>query len=106
MSSEDIIKLHGQTKISKNDRGGAALYPSAILGIVRNNIDPTRSGRIQVYLNRLNNPDKDNPAFWTTVSYLSPFFGSTKPTSSTNSDGEYVKLAYILVVVPVELFAK
>ena len=88
--SDDIIKLRGQTKDSKNDRGGAVVYPSAILGIVKNNIDPTRSGRIQVYLNRLNSPNQDDPSTWTTVSYLSPFFGSTMPTSSKNSDGDFV----------------
>lgn len=88
--SDDIIKLKGTLKSFKDDRGGATLYSSPIIGIVKNNIDPLRSGKIQVYLNRLNGPDDENPINWTTVSYLSPFFGYTPNTGSPDSDGNYV----------------
>ncbi len=49
MSNEDIIKLKGKTSEYKDDRGGGNIIPSAVLGIVKNNIDPTRSGKIEVY---------------------------------------------------------
>ena len=87
--SDDIVKLTGTLKSYKDDRGGATLYSSPIVGIVKNNIDPLRSGKIQVYLNRLNGPNPDNPANWTTVSYLSPFFGYTPNTGSPDSYGNY-----------------
>ena len=32
MSREDIVKLRGDSKASRNDRGGAGLFPSAVLG--------------------------------------------------------------------------
>lgn len=88
--SEDITKTRGASAAFKDDRGGAVLIPSAVLGIVKNNIDPTRSGKIQVFLNRLGSSDQDNPAYWTTVSYLSPFFGSTPNTTSPDGFGDYV----------------
>lgn len=87
--SEDIVKQTGTLKSYKDDRGGATLYTAPIIGIVKNNIDPLRSGKIQVYLNRLNGPDDENPINWTTVSYLSPFFGYTPNTGSANSQGTY-----------------
>jgi hypothetical protein len=87
--SDDIVKLTGTLKNYKDDRGGATLYSSPIIGIVKNNIDPLRAGKIQVYLNRLNGPDPDSPVNWTTVSYLSPFFGYTPNTGSPDSYGNY-----------------
>lgn len=87
--SDDIVKLTGTLKSYKDDRGGATLYSSPIIGIVKNNIDPLRSGKIQVYLNRLNGPNPDSPINWTTVSYLSPFFGYTPNTGSPDSFGNY-----------------
>lgn len=88
--SDDIVKLTGTLKNYKDDRGGATLYSSPIIGIVKNNIDPLKSGKIQVYLNRLNGPNPDKPVNWTTVSYLSPFFGYTPNTGSPDSAGDYI----------------
>jgi len=88
--SEDIIKTRGTMKNYQDDRGGATLITVPVLGIVKNNIDPTRSGRIQVYLKRLNTPDQDNPKTWTTVSYLSPFFGTVGNTNSPDNAGTFV----------------
>jgi hypothetical protein len=69
----------------KDDRGGTVLIPSAVVGIVKNNVDPLRSGRLKVYLNRLGSGDEENPNNWTTVSYMSPFFGYTPNTGSPDS---------------------
>ena len=87
--SEDIIKERGVLKSAKDDRGGANLIPSAVLGIVKNNVDPTRAGRIQVYLKRQESGKQDDPNSWTTVSYISPFFGSTPNTGSPDSAGTF-----------------
>lgn len=87
--SEDIIKERGVLKSAKDDRGGANLIPSAVLGIVKNNVDPTRAGRIQVYLKRQESGNADDPNSWTTVSYISPFFGSTPNTGSPDSAGTF-----------------
>jgi hypothetical protein len=88
--SDDIQKTKGTTSNYKDDRGGAATIPSAVLGIVKDNVDPTRSGRIRVYLKRQESGNESDSRSWTTVSYLSPFFGQTPNTASSNSEGDYV----------------
>jgi hypothetical protein len=89
MSNEDILRGRGTPASYKDNRGGAVLIPHPVIGIVKNNIDPTRSGRIQVFLDRLNSSEQDNPNNWTSVSYLSPFFGYTQNTSSKDGEGVY-----------------
>lgn len=88
--SDDIQKTKGTTSNYKDDRGGAATIPSAVLGIVKDNIDPTRSGRIKVYLRRQESGDENKPGSWTTVSYMSPFYGITPNTASSSAEGDYV----------------
>ncbi len=70
---------------------GPTQYP--VLGIVKNNIDPTRSGRIQVTLQDGKgsvSPDSNNN--WITVQHLSTFFGAVRPSGGEDSEdyGSYV----------------
>lgn len=91
MANQDIVNVRGATSEYKDDRGGGNTIPSAVMGIVKNNVDPTRSGRIEVFLKRATsgaNPDK--PGGWTTVKYLSPFFGYTPNTGNPDGHGDYV----------------
>jgi hypothetical protein len=88
--SEDVVNFRGQLNAFKDDSGGAVVYTHPIIGIVKNNIDPLRSGRLEVYLKRKNNVNDNNPANWTTVNYMSPFFGYTPNVGSSDSAGEYV----------------
>lgn len=88
--AEDIFKPSGATKASKPDAGGGVIRSVPVFGIVKNNIDPTRSGRIQVYISDLGGDDPDNPDNWATVSYMSPFYGSVQPTAPTEGEGDYV----------------
>lgn len=90
MANSDDIRFKGSGKEYKDDRGGATLIPSAVVGIVKNNIDPTRTGRLEVFINRLGTANQDNPANWTVVRYLSPFFGYTTNTGNPQAYGDYV----------------
>jgi hypothetical protein len=68
------------TKINKSLRTDLApathISPFPYIGIVKNNLDPTRCGRVQVFIPELGgNPD--DPANWRTISYASPFMGYT-----------------------------
>lgn len=67
-------------KVVKNarreDAAGTRVDPYPYIGIVKNNLDPTRSGRLQVYIPDLGGPE-DDPKNWRTVSYASPFMGYT-----------------------------
>jgi hypothetical protein len=88
--AQNVFKPSGAVKSTKPDAGGAVTKSVPVLGIVKDNIDPTRQGRIKVYLsesNSVNDPDnKDN---WVTVSFLSPFFGRTSADGGNDNFGSY-----------------
>ena len=67
MSNHDFIFPRGLPSNYKDNRGGAALIPHPVIGIVKNNIDPTHTGKIEVWLGRLNDANQDNPRYWTPV---------------------------------------
>jgi D-alanyl-D-alanine carboxypeptidase len=55
------------------------------LGIVKDNLSPARDGRIRVWIPDFGG-DENNPRFWRTVSYASPFYGSTSQPSKTQNN--------------------
>ena len=75
------------TKILKNLQAAlapaTAINPYPYVGVVKNNLDPTRSGRLQVYIPDLGGPP-DEPNNWRTVSYASPFQGYTPLTQKSS----------------------
>lgn len=94
--AEDIVKKSGTVQEAKDDRGGATLIPHPVIGIVKDNIDSTHSGRIRVYISRFGGPDPDDSKQWTTVKYMSPYAGIISPgydpyNSANKSDnGNYM----------------
>jgi len=84
----DNFKPVGQVKTFRNDSGGGVVRNSPIIGVVKNNIDPNHSGRIDVYIADFGGLDPDDSKSWTTVGYMSPFFGSTRP-SGPNGEKDY-----------------
>jgi len=48
--ADNIIKNRGRTAGYKLDRGGMPTESGPFIGIVKNNSDPNRTGRIQVYI--------------------------------------------------------
>jgi hypothetical protein len=70
---------------------GPNKYP--ILGVVKDNIDPTRSGRIRVALQDGKGVvSPDDSSGWTTVQHLTTFFGVVRPNAGEGSEnfGSYV----------------
>lgn len=86
---ENIWKPRGALKSQKPDAGGAVLRTLPMMGIVKDNVDPTKSGRIRVYISALGARDPDDEKNWTPVLYMSPFFGSTESTSGKTGYGSY-----------------
>ncbi len=72
---------------TRTDNTGVYLNPGPWIGIIKNNVDPTCSGRLSVYIPQFGGADANNPVNWITVSYAGPFMGRTKRISSVN---EYV----------------
>jgi hypothetical protein len=85
----NIIRTKGRSQQYKFDRGGMPTEMGPFIGVVTNNIDPTRAGRLQVWINQFGasnpdgSPDLTDPSTWRTVSYIPPFYGST-PHSGTD----------------------
>lgn len=75
----------------RNKAIGVRIDPGPYEAIVKNNVDPARHGRMQVYIPELggnddqigNNPD--NPTYWRIVSYATPFYGEVDPGLATNT---------------------
>jgi hypothetical protein len=72
--------------VRREDTPGLRLDSGPYIGKIKNNLDSTRTGRLQVWIPDLGAGDETDPSNWRTVSYASPFFGGTNsPSSSVNS---------------------
>lgn len=87
---ENQDRTHGRPSNYRQDRGGVPSEYGPFFGKVMNNIDPTRSGRLQVYIQAFGDATENDSSKWITVSYLPPFYGAT-PLGNTanNDDGQY-----------------
>lgn len=103
------IDLRIGTKINKNldatNAAATSITPYPHIGIVKNNLDPTRCGRLQVFIPELGgNPDDQTN--WRTVSYASPYMGYTSTeinqndTPDTKNEFSHVSHTYGMWAVP------
>jgi hypothetical protein len=81
--ADNVQRSRGRGSGYKFDRGGQPTEFGPFIGTVRNNIDPTRTGRLQVYIEQFAGDNPDDESLWRTVSYAPPFYGYT-PHSGTN----------------------
>jgi hypothetical protein len=73
-------RTRGRAGNFKLDRGGMPAEFGPFTGLVMSTVDPTRSGRLRVYIEAFAAGGKasmDDDTNWTTVSYMPSFFGST-----------------------------
>jgi hypothetical protein len=62
---------------NREDTPGIRVDSGPHVGIIKNNADPSRLGRIQVWIPDLGG-DELEPSNWYTVSYESPYYGTTQ----------------------------
>jgi hypothetical protein len=92
---DNIIRTTGRSKQYRFDRGGMPTEMGPYIGIVTNNIDPTRAGRLQVWIRQFGataadgSPDLAQQSTWRTVSYIPPFYGSTPHTGTSQGVGTF-----------------
>lgn len=89
----------GRPSNYKLNRGGNASEAGPFIGVVVNNVDPTRQARLQVVLQEFNQTKKDGTPNtgdknqWRTVSYCPPFYGIAQAqpnaTATNSSVGKY-----------------
>jgi hypothetical protein len=87
--SQNNQQLSGRTSNYRFDRGGKPAEMGPFIGTVMNNVDPTRTGRLQVRITQFASGPDDNPQLWRWVNYLPPFYGVTEKTSSSAGVGSY-----------------
>jgi hypothetical protein len=89
--AENVQRNKGRPSQYKFDRGGQPTEFGPYIGTVVNNIDPTRSGRLQVYIeefgatNKDGSPNDTDKSLWRTVNYCPPYYGTT-PLPDTGGD--------------------
>jgi len=83
---DDYARNKGRPANYKLDRGGMPAEFGPFNGIVKSNIDPTRSGRLKVYIDAFGDGNEDDGTKWTTVSYLPSYYGAT-PAPQQAPDG-------------------
>ena len=78
MAIDDRFSSNKPSEFTRNDlTGGTKLDAGPFIGKIKNNIDPAKLGRLQVYIPELASGDEDNPQNWRIVTYSSPYFGMT-----------------------------
>ena len=87
--ADNIFKPRGGDKARQPNAGGAAAKTVPMFGVVKDNIDPTRSGRIRAFISELGGRDPDDEKSWTTLLYMSPFFGETVGTGGKDNYGSF-----------------
>ena len=78
---ENIQRSTGKPKNYKLDKGGTPAETGPFIGEVMNNVDPTRAGRLAVFIEDLSGPDKNVSSLWRTVNYITPFYGFTQQSA-------------------------
>jgi hypothetical protein len=97
----------------REDTPGVRVDSGPFLAVVKSTSDPSRLGRIQVYIPELGSGGAgtgldDDPSNWRTVSYASPFFGETyeTPTPSEINSFERTKHTYGMWMTPPDIGTK
>jgi len=86
--AENINRGIGRGAGFQLDKGGVPTESGPFIGKVKNNIDPTRSGRIQVFIETFSGVKEDDQDNWRTLNYLSPFMGVTNQNNQNfGADG-------------------
>ena len=93
--AENVQRSKGRPEGYKFDRGGQPAEMGPYIGIVVNNVDNTRSGRLQVYIEEFGSttktgaPNLTDQSLWRTVSYCPPYYGSTPQSGTSAGVGKY-----------------
>jgi hypothetical protein len=92
--AENLDRNTGRPQEYRFDRGGTPVEMGPYIGVVVNNVDNTRQGRLQVWIEQFGSTNNDgtpnltDSSSWRTVRYCSPFYGATKQ-SGNNGVGSY-----------------
>lgn len=111
MSGGNIANPYGNSRTPKSynentNQNGKATSPGVYVGVVKKNDDPQNMGRLKVYIKEFGG-DPEIESSWISVSYASPFAGSTSiyDQGSNVEDYEDTMKSYGFWAVPPDLDA-
>lgn len=112
MGSGNIANPYGNARTPKgydenSNTNGKAKSPGVYVGIVKKNDDPQNMGRLKVYIKEFGG-DPESESTWISVSYASPFAGSTSIYDQGGNVKEYddTMKSYGFWAVPPDLDAQ
>ena len=88
--AENIQRNRGRGQGYKFDRGGTPAEFGPYVGVIKNNIDTLRAGRVQVYIEEFAGGDESDQSLWRTVSYVPPFYGVVEQSGTNKGTGNYI----------------
>ena len=77
MASNNRIGTKTPNWVNPAATPGVLLSPGPYIGIVKNNVDANRSGRIEVFIEEFGGLE-GQPSHWVTVQYASPYMGASR----------------------------
>jgi hypothetical protein len=89
--AENLQRSTGRPQEYRFDRGGIPAEMGPYIGIVVNNVDNTRQGRLQVWIEQFGatntdgTPNLTDPTVWRTVRYCPPFYGATSQSGNAGA---------------------
>lgn len=89
-------------------KDGSVVNSGPYIAVVKNNVDPQRMGRLQVYVSLLSPQEEDNTK-WVTVNYAPPYYGhyTTDIDSKEDKNGYYTtRQSYGMWMVPPDIGIK
>jgi hypothetical protein len=89
--ADNVTRSRGTPGNFKSNRGGIPNEPGPWIGTVMNNHDPARIGRVQVYIPEFGDGDMTDNSTWRTVRYMSPFFGNTPHSGTSEGTGSGIE---------------
>lgn len=73
---------------TRENTPGVRVDSGPFIGVIKNNLDPARLGRLQVWIPDLGG-DENEPSNWYTVSYASPFMGATRGVRGSPDEASF-----------------
>lgn len=89
MANRNIIGAKGIPNEASNSRGGIHADSGPYIGVVMDNQDATRTGRVRVWLRTHSAEDRNDESNWRTVRYMSPFYGTTPHDLESTAESHF-----------------
>ena len=104
MSTNKRVGTKPPSHVDREKAPGLRFDNTLYVGVVKSAVDSTRTGRLRVYIPELGGDNPEDPKFWRTVSYASPFGGAARnPLNPQLNAFGYTNNSYGFWMVPPDI---